>query len=200
MSAGVIVAIVFGALVLICGGVGLIGAIINQSQRSSSSSTSGGDYGLSTSTGSTGSSTQNAPLSDPKGQALKIMNVFHNEDWRGMFSLIAVSANNKSSLQDPDAFAQGMSTGLNSGGQDSAVVHELFRSMQNIRVEEPSVTGDKASVPCSCTVTISGTTKDFVGVVNLTLDNGEWKWDLTGSDDLQAESAKQTKALLGTPR
>jgi hypothetical protein len=96
-------------------------------------------------------------------------------------------------------FAKGMSQGMGTG-PDAQVAHDLFKSMSNIKVGEPVVTGNKASVPDSCTVMVMKMSKNFAGKVNLIKDSdGIWKWDLSGSDDLQTESANQTKALLGNP-
>lgn len=136
---------------------------------------------------------------DPKIQAQKLMEVFHTEDWKGLYSLIAVSAKNKSSMESADKFAEGVKKSMDASAE-GPVVHQLFSSMTNIKTGDAKVTGNKAVVPTFCTVTVQGISMNFEGVANLTLDDGEWKWDLTASDNLEAETGTQTKAILGNPK
>lgn len=138
------------------------------------------------------------PKSDPKAQALKIMQVFHKEDWKGLYSLIAFSPSTKKSLPGRDKFAADVKTGMDSSSS-AAIVHELFASMKNISVGEASVHGQKASVPTACTVTVQGHTKKFKGEAHLAKDDGVWKLDLSGNEDLATQTSKAVQDLLGKP-
>lgn len=138
------------------------------------------------------------PKSDPKAQALRIMQVFHKENWKDLYSLIAFSPSMKKTLPGKDKFASDVKSGMDSSSS-AAIVHELFASMKDIRVGEAAVHGLKATVPTACTVTVQGHTKKFKGQANLAKDDGVWKLDLSGSGDLATQTSKAVQDLLGKP-
>jgi hypothetical protein len=138
------------------------------------------------------------PPTDPKVQAQAIMECLHKEDWKTLYSLFAVTPQTRSTLEGADKFAANADEGMHSSSQSSMML-QMFRGMSDIKTGVPTINGDKATVPTSCKVRAQGESATFKGVANLVLDDGQWKWDLTGSDDIAAEMNKQTRSIIGNP-
>ena len=138
-----------------------------------------------------------AAASDPKAVALQLLQTFHKEDWQALGGQIAFSPAHKG--ENLSSFGANFKKGLDST-PNIELVHQLFASMADMKAGEPTITGDKASVPITCTYTVQGKSKVFGGYANLAKDDGVWKWDFTGSDNIEAETMKRMPELMGQPK
>ncbi|MEP7075852.1 MAG: hypothetical protein ABI878_08575 [Acidobacteriota bacterium] len=147
------------------------------------------------------SSAGNPTVDEPKAQALKLYQIIQKQDWEGLFYVIQCSPKIQSDLKAISAavFAGEVRQGLKeSNGEET--LNSLFSGMTDIAVGEVSIDGDKADVTTSSKAVLNGKTFAFNGVAHMIKIGSVWKWDLSFSDDLNAATAQQTKALLGTPK
>lgn len=137
--------------------------------------------------------------SDAKAQALKLYRIIQKQDWEGMFYLLEFSPKIQSDLKGTSAavFAADARKGIkDSNGQET--LDGLFSGMTDIAVGDVTIDGNKADVTTSSKALISGKTFALNGIAHMIKVGPVWKWDLTFSDDLNAATAQQTQAILGT--
>lgn len=138
----------------------------------------------------------------PASQALKIYKALGAQDYRSLFYLIAFTEAGQTTLSTPEQFALDMDTGYASSFKTSearARSDAILKSISDIMIGEPEISGNLAHVPTSSHITIDGQVHTFRGVAHLILDRGVWKLDLTIDEDSEKAMAQRTTELLGKP-
>lgn len=138
----------------------------------------------------------------PEAQTLKIYKAVRDQDYRGMFSLMAFPAKGKATLTTAEQFAIDMQKGYDGSfktPEEKAATDRIFRSISDIMIGEPVITDDKAVIPTSAKITANGKTRVFKGQAHLIKDDGVWKLDLTFTDDSEKATAQRVGELFGSP-
>jgi len=138
----------------------------------------------------------------PGEQTLKIYQSLRDQDFKSLFYLLAFTPKGRAMLSTADQFAVDMKKGYDGGfktPEEKAVSDNLLKSISNIMVGEPVVTDDKAVVPTSAEITISGKVYTFKGEAHLILHEGEWRLDLTFDENSEKAMEQRTTELFGKP-
>ena len=138
----------------------------------------------------------------PEAQALKLYKAVRDQDYKGMFYLMAFPEKGKATLTTAEQFAIDMQKGYDSSfktPEDKERTDRIFRSISAIMIGEPVITGDKADIPTSAKITANDRTLVFKGQAHLIKDDGVWKLDLTFTDDSEKATAQRISELFGTP-
>ncbi len=142
------------------------------------------------------------PQATPAAQALKIYQALRDQDYKGMFYLLAFTEKGRATLTTAEAFGIEVQRGYDmsfKSPEEKAASDALLASISDIMVGEPVITDNKAVIPTSSRITVQGNTYMFKGAAHLILDGGVWKLDLTFDENSEAAMAQRTAELLGKP-
>ena len=143
-----------------------------------------------------------AKIPGPEAQALTIYRAVRDQDYKAMFYLMAFTPKGKTTLSTADQFALDVRKGYDNSfktAEEKEATDRIFRSIAEIMVGEPVITGDKALVSTSAKITANGRTRVFKGEAHLIKDDGNWKLDLTISEDAEQAMAQRISELFGKP-
>ncbi len=151
-------------------------------------------------------SAQQKPSGDktatPATQALRIYQSIRDQDYRAMYYLLAATEKGKALFGTPEEFARDVKAGYDGSfktPEEKLASDNLLKSISNIMVGEPVITGNKAVVPTSAKITINNQVYTFKGQAHLIKDDGVWKLDLTFDENSETAMAQRTAELLGKP-
>lgn len=145
--------------------------------------------------------TGNTPAS-PEAQALKIYQSFRAQDYRAMYYLLAFTEKGKTMRGTVDQFALDVQKGYDESFETPEMKQKsdnILKSISDIMIGEPVITGNKAVVPTSARITVNNEVYTFKGQAFLIIDEGVWKLDLTFDEDSEKAMAQRTAELLGKP-
>ncbi|MEO6391323.1 MAG: hypothetical protein ABIP75_05680 [Pyrinomonadaceae bacterium] len=144
----------------------------------------------------------NTAIASPEAQTKRIYEAIRDLNFRDFYYLLAVSPKLKKRFPaDPETFARDMREGFEGGpanASEAKLTRDMFNSIREIMVGPAVITGKKAVVPTSARITVEGHNYLYEGSAHLILDDGEWKLDLTDTDDLEVAMTKSTMLLLGS--
>jgi hypothetical protein len=135
---------------------------------------------------------------NPKEQALAFYETFFKEqDWRKGYSLIAFSEEDKKKYPDAETFAkEGVNT-LQNNQLARFAMEVLKNGLSDISVGEPTIEGNKATVPTSAKLTVGGRSITLRGSAPMIKEWGVWKFDATSTSSVQM--AQNLLRVLGQP-
>jgi hypothetical protein len=145
---------------------------------------------------SPGQSTADADAA--RAQALNLFKIYRSHDWKGLYDVTAFSPAVSKTLTNRDEFATGFEKGLTQGDPNNDF-GKLMDGLQEISAGCVIIENDSAYVATSCIVTVDTQKVKFLGIAKLIKSGGEWKWDLTFSDDTEKATEKRFTEILGDP-
>lgn len=138
----------------------------------------------------------------PKTQALKIYQSLRDQDYKAMYYLLAATERGKATFGTVDQFARDVQKGYDESfktPEEKAASDNLLKSISDIVIGEPVITGNKAVVPTSAKITVNNQVYTFKGEAFLIRDEGVWKLDLTFDENSEKAMGQRTAELLGKP-
>lgn len=131
---------------------------------------------------------------DPSPHTLAYYTALSRQDWKAVYPLTAFAPEEREVYKDAPDFAQKMEKQLAVDGPE-VQGFSLLKDLSEIAVGTPTVSGDKADVPTSATLTYQGKPRHFHGVAHMVYQDGGWKFDTSASGtDVTAKAIAQ---LLG---
>lgn len=151
-------------------------------------------------------SAQQKPSGDkaatPAAQALRIYQSIRDQDYKAMYFLLAATEKGMALFGTQEEFAREVKAGYDSSfntPEEKLASDNLLKSISDIMIGEPVITGDKAVVPTSSKITINNKVYTFRGQAFLIKYEGVWKLDLTFDEDSEKAMGQRTAELLGKP-
>lgn len=141
-------------------------------------------------------------VATPAAQALKIYQSLRDQDYRVMYYLLAATEKGKASFGTVDQFARDVQRGYDESFktvQEKTESDNLLKSISDIKIGKPVITGNKAVVPTSAKITVNNQVYTFKGEAFLIKDEGVWKLDLTFDENSEKAMGQRTAELLGKP-
>ena len=135
---------------------------------------------------------------NPKDQAVKVMQTLKTLDWKAQYKLVALSPKLGQEAPNADAYATEAEKGFTRQPEVAGMVRTLFSSMENIAAGEPTITGNTATVPLTFNLSLMGQTVKFNGKAQMIKQGGIWKLDLTKATN-ERDTAKIMQELFGQP-
>jgi len=133
---------------------------------------------------------------NPKDQAKAIYKAVLLQDYKSAYELIELSPDDQKKYPNVDAFAADAGKVANGLGP---VKDALKAAASTITVGEPTINGDKAEVPTSCSLSAFGRDIKVKGTAHMKNDLGIWKLDAT-ADSLTGSGGRNAfRDLIGTP-
>lgn len=134
---------------------------------------------------------------NPKDQALAFYTAFFkDQDWKKVYSLAALSEEDKKKYPDAEAFAKDGASKIASNPMAQAGLAQLKNMLSDISVGDATITGNKADVPTSAKLSVGGNDITLKGTAHMIKDGGAWKFDTTGNDQQNAQAFAD---LIGKP-
>jgi hypothetical protein len=119
---------------------------------------------------------------NPKEQAVTFYQAtFKDHDWKKSFAVCAFDAEDKKKFPDADAYAK-----YNEEQMQKPLIKAVFDQIGQIsdfKADEPTITGNTATVPTSSKISIAGRDIALKGSVKMIKEGGQWKVDFTGNDN-----------------
>ncbi|MGH8049328.1 MAG: hypothetical protein ACREPB_01560 [Arenimonas sp.] len=138
----------------------------------------------------------------PEAQALKIYQSLRDQDYKAMYYLLAATEKGKATFGTVEQFALDVQKGYDGSfktPEEKAASDNLLKSISDIMIGEPVITGNKAVVPTSAKITVNSKVYTFKGEAFLIKDDGVWKLDLTFDENSEKAMGQRTAELLGRP-
>ncbi len=134
---------------------------------------------------------------NPKDQALKVVDAYKNFNWKELFILIAWSSDTKYTADQFANEAEKQVSQAKTMGMGQ-LVDQAKQLLQGIKTTagEPKIDGNKAEVPMTHNIQIAGRTQTTQGTARMIRQGGIWKLDLT----MVSPSASQQEAYLAGQR
>ncbi len=133
---------------------------------------------------------------NPKDQALAVYRAYLSQDFRAAYALSAFSPDTLKLYPNADVFAAEQSKVVDAALSNptvapikSAILDSVKKAADSAVVGDPTVTGNRADVPTSTSLSLMGQTVNFKGAAHMVNDFGIWKLDLmtdSGSAPTQA--------------
>jgi hypothetical protein len=134
---------------------------------------------------------------NPKDQAKAFYTAFFkDQDWKKVYSLLALSEEDKKKYPNAEAFEKDGVGKLSTNPMAQAGLAQLKNALSDIAVGDATVTDNKADVPTSAKLAIAGQSITMKGTAHMIKDGGAWKFDGTGNEQ-QSQQAFQD--LIGKP-
>jgi len=135
---------------------------------------------------------------NPKDQAQAVYKAMLTQDYKTAYELTALSPEAQKKYPNAEAFAADAgkyADGL--GPLKSTILESAKAAAPSATVGPATITGDKAEVPTSCTISIMGHEIKLTGTAHMKNDFGIWKLDRTAESD--AEGSQAFKDIVGKP-
>ncbi len=135
---------------------------------------------------------------NPKDQARAVYKALLLQDYKTTYELTALSPEAQKKYPNVEAFAADAPKYADSLGLlRDTVLESAKAAAPTATVGTPSITGDKADVPTSCTMSIMGREIKLSGTAHMKNDFGIWKLDRTGESE--GSGSQAFKDLVGKP-
>lgn len=119
---------------------------------------------------------------NPKDQALAFYTtMFKDQDWNKLYYLVAFSEEDKKKYPDAETFAKEGAKTLNSNQVARFAMETLKNGLSDIAVGDPTIDGNKATVPTSAKLTVAGRSVTLRGSAAMIKEGGVWKFDATST-------------------
>ncbi len=140
----------------------------------------------------------NADADAARAQALNLFKIYKARDWKSLYDVTVFSPAVTKTLTNRDEFATGFEKGLSQNDPKNDFGN-LMDSLDDISVGCVIIENDSAYVATSCTITADSQKVKFLGIAKLIKSSGDWKWDLTFSDDAEKATEKRFTEIVGDP-
>ncbi len=135
---------------------------------------------------------------NPKDQARAVYNAVLTQDYKSAYELTALSPEAQKKYPSADAFAADAGKYADKlGARKETIMESVKAAAATAKVGEASITGDKAEVPTSCTISILGREYQLKGTAHMKNEFGFWKLDRSGEGD--TTSSQTFVDLVGKP-
>ncbi len=141
---------------------------------------------------------QNKETEAVQTRVQQLFTVLKGKDWKGLYHVTEFSSTVKKSLTTDEAFAKDVETGIKESDPDDQVT-KLFSELNEFVVGQVIVEGSTAYAATSCKLTVEGQTVTLLGVAKMVRSGGEWRWDLSFTDDVSKATETRLVELLGKP-
>ena len=142
--------------------------------------------------------TANADADAARAQVLNLFKIYRAHDWKSLYDVTAFSPAVSKTLSNRDEFASGFEKGLTENDPKNEF-GQLMDGLEDISAGCVIFENNSAYVATSCTVTVDTQKVKFLGIAKLIKSAGDWKWDLTFSDDIEKATEKRFTEILGDP-
>ena len=142
---------------------------------------------------------------NPKDQALAVYKAFLSNNYKTAYALSALSADTMKKYPDAESYSAAQQKAADAALESSpflkplkgAIDDALKGAAASATVGEPAITGDKAEVPTSASLTIMGQSVALKGTAHMVNDGGIWKLDAT--TETPSRVGKTRLDLIGRP-
>lgn len=138
---------------------------------------------------------------NPKDQAILALSAFAKKDWKAAYDLISLGEAGKKQFPDPEAFgkqANKIFQSYENNPLTKSFIENLSQAADHATAGEPIISGDKAEVPTSMTVSGGNADVQVVGKAHMINQGGLWKLDMTSES--QTNRDKTARDLIGKPQ
>ena len=114
---------------------------------------------------------------NPKGQAEKVINAFKTQDWKALYELTEMTADQKAKYPDFATWDADRKQSFEKVPGGEQVVESIAKSIDSVSIGEPTFEDGKASVPVSFSITLMGLKADQKQTFPMKNIGGIWKLD-----------------------
>ena len=117
------------------------------------------------------------PGATPTDTVQRVLTAFSTDDYKSMYNLIDLPADQKTKYPDAQAFEDAVKTQMKTVDNSplSGMVKSLKDTMKQAKIGEAKIDGDTATVPITMHVSLFGVNKDVSQNISLKHTDGIWK-------------------------